>query len=74
MMKVHSSALALAVETIGEAVEVPRVRALHPARSKPRPFTFVVTDGPFAESKESCLHVAIIAQRMKDEDSPIRGK
>ena len=72
-MKVHSAELLRSIEDVATVPVNSRVTALYrlpsgrPARSKPDPFTFVVTDGPFAESKESCLHVAIIAQRMKDE-------
>jgi hypothetical protein len=73
MMKVHSYELLRSIEAAAKVDTNPRVTTLcrlpsrDAARSRPDPFTLVVTDGPFAESKESCLHVAIIAQRMRDE-------
>jgi hypothetical protein len=61
-MKVHSVLLAQCVESTGRNTNVRRLVPTHP-RSMVR--ERVVLDGPFTESKESCLHVAILARLLK---------
>jgi hypothetical protein len=65
MMKVHSVLLSQAVEDSDRGGKVqPLVRT----RRERRAGQLVVLDGPFTESKESCLHVAILAGLLKDLD------
>jgi hypothetical protein len=67
-MKVHSVLLSQAVE---DSDRRGKVQPLVRSRGERRARQLVVLDGPFTESKESCLHVAILAGRLKDLDGQI---
>jgi hypothetical protein len=59
MKKVHSSVLARLIDDV--SLPTP-LRSVIRASTNTGNFERFVVDGPFAESKESCAHVAILAR------------
>lgn len=61
MRKVQSSAL---IASLPKYIDDPNRRVVPLGRSRSSTRESFVMDGPFTESKESCMHVALLA-RMK---------
>jgi hypothetical protein len=66
MMKVQSFRI---FETLDEALHNTPARVVPMFRSKRRSHRSLIIDGPFAETKESCSHVAILAHRRTKTDA-----
>ena len=65
-MKVHSSRLSQAIENSEPRRHLLPFKRVARAREGHEE---MVIDGPFAESKETCLHVTLLAHRMRFVDA-----